>query len=94
MLDLKIDHVEKSARNRSIFFSSPQGLKITYFGDGRGFESVKVNDKTVNAVQSKLWYVPTVEFNGIMKQQVTVEKDEQNKHKIQSRFKVEFLTEV
>jgi hypothetical protein len=62
LTQFKIDHVEKTARNRSIFFSIPNGLKITYFGDGNGFESVKINDKTANAVQSKLWYSKKIPF--------------------------------
>ncbi|MGZ3742463.1 MAG: hypothetical protein ACXWRE_01280 [Pseudobdellovibrionaceae bacterium] len=62
MIGFKIDHVEKTARNRSIFFSIPNGLKIIYYGDGNGFESVRINGKTANAVKSKLWYAKKVPF--------------------------------
>jgi hypothetical protein len=61
-MHFKIERVEKTARNRSIFFSIPNGLKITYFGDSYGFKSVKINDKTTNAVQSRLWYAKKIPF--------------------------------
>lgn len=49
---------------RSVNLKTSKGdFNITYFGRGKGYECVFVNDELVSKKDSNLWYVPEFNFN-------------------------------